>query len=107
MVSAYLGWWSLSTALFAWLLLSIILLVVAVGLFLNKRWAQYLWYFMALVVSLTWVVSVVSLALSGWPHENALTTIVSLVPGLFLVTVCAVGSAIVTKHYRSAENARK
>ena len=105
-VAAYLGWWSLATASFVWLLTSVVLLVVAVGLFLSKRWAQYLWYVMALVASLTWLITIVSLALSGWPQEDALTTIISLVPGLFLVTVCAVGSAIVAKHYRSAKNAR-
>mgnify|MGYP007022264209 CR=1 FL=1 len=104
--SVYLGWWALSTASFLWLLPSVVLLIAAVGLFLSKRWAQYLWHVIALVVSLTWVVSVVRLALSGWPNESALTTIISLVPGLFLVTVCAGGSAVVAKHYRGAKNAR-
>ena len=104
--SAYFGWWAVSAASFLWLPSSVVLFVAAVGLFLSKRWAQYLWHVIALVVSLTWVVSVVRFALSGWPNESALTTIISLVPGLFLVTVCAGGSAVVAKHYRGAKNAR-
>lgn len=104
--SAYYGWWAVSTISFLWLLPSVVLFVAAVGLLRSKRWAQYLWHVMAFVVGLTWVVSVLRLALSGWPNESGLTTIISLVPGLFLITVCAGGSAVVAKHYRGSKNAR-
>ena len=104
-VSAYLGWWAVSTASFLWLLPSAVTLVAAVGFFLSKRWAQYLWHVMAAVVSLWWVVSVVRVALSGWPYDSALLSVISLAPGLFLVTVCAGGSAVVAKHFRGNKNA--
>ena len=99
-VSAYLSWWAVSAASFLWLLPSAALFVAAIGLFLRKHWAQYLWHVMALVVSLSWVVSVVHIALSGWPHESALASVISLVPGLLLLIVCVGGSVVVAKHYR-------
>ena len=104
-VSAYLGWWAVSAASFLWLLPAVVSLIAAVGLFLSKRWSQYLWHVMALAVSLSWVVSVVRVALSGWPYDSALSSVVSLVPGLLLVAVCAGGSAVVAKHFRGNKNA--
>lgn len=104
-VSAYLSWWAVSAASFLWLLPSVVTLVAAVGLFLSKRWAQYLWHVMAAVVSLWWVVSVVRVALSGWPHDSAILSAISLAPGLFLVTVCIGGSAVVAKHFGGSKNA--
>ena len=104
-VSVYLGWWAVSAASFLWLIPSAILLVAAVGLFLSKRWAQYLWHVMAFVVTVSWVVSVVRIAMSGWHYVSALDSIISLVPGMFLVTVCAGGSVVVAKHFRGSRNA--
>jgi hypothetical protein len=104
-VSAYLGWWSVSAATLFWLLPASVSLIAAVGLFLSKHWSQYLWHVVALAVSLSWVVSIVRIALSGWPYDSALSTIVSLIPGLLLVAVCAGGSAVVAKHFRDDKTA--
>jgi len=103
--SAYVGWWAVSSASFLWLLPAVLLLVVAFGLFLRKRWSQYLWYLIALAVSVSWVVSVVRVARSGWPYDNALSSVISLVPGLLLIAVCAGGSAVVANHFRASKNA--
>ncbi len=103
--SAYVGWWAVSSSSLVWLLPSVLLLVAAGGLFLRKRWSPYLWYITALVISVSWVVSVVRVALSGWPYDNALSSVISLVPGLLLVGVCAGGSAVVAKHFRASKNA--
>ena len=105
LISAYVGWWAISAASFLWLLPAVVTLIAAVGLFLSKRWSQYLWHALSLVVSMSWVISVVRVALSGWPYDSALPTVISLVPGLLLVAVCAGGSAIVAKHFRSNQNA--
>ena len=99
-IASYLGWWSISTPAFLWLFPAAISLIAAVGLFWSKRWSQYLWHVIAIIVSLSWVVSIIRLALSGWPYNNTISTVTSLVPGLFLVAVCAGGSAVVTKHFR-------
>lgn len=103
-VSVYLSWWAVSTASFLWLLPFLVLLVAAMGLFLSKRWAQYLWHFLVLSISLWWVGSIAQIALLGWPYDNVLSTAISLAPGLLLVTVCAGGSAVVAKHFRDTNN---
>ena len=104
-VSAYVGWWAVSSASFLWLLPAVVTLIAGVGLSLRKRWSQYLWHALALVASLSWVASVVRVALSGWPYESALATVISLIPGLLLVTVCAGGSLVVAQHFRGSKNA--
>ena|SRR5882672_3844965 len=104
-VSAYLGWWAVSSAVLLWLLPSVVALVAAVGLLLHKSWAPYLWYAIALTASLLWLVSVVREAFSGWPHERLLDSAISLLPGLFLVTVCAFGSLAVFRSFRGGTSA--
>ena len=99
MISAYLGWWSVSTSAFLWLLPATILPIAAIGLFLNKHWSQYLWHVIAIVVSLSWIVSIVRLTFSGWPYENTISSVISLIPGLFLVVICAGGSSVVSKYF--------
>ena len=104
-VSAYVGWWAVSAASFLWLFPAVVTLIAGVGLFLRKRWSQYLWHALALVISVSWVVSIVRVALSGWPYDSALATVISLVPGLLIVAVCAGGSLVVAKHFRGSNNA--
>lgn len=103
-VAAYIGWWAISAASFLWLPLVIICLVTAAGLFQSKSWSQYLWHVIALLVILSWAFSVVRIASTGWPYNTVLESVVSLVPGLLLVAVCACGSAIVAKHFQGSKN---
>ena len=104
-VSAYLGWWTVSSAAWLWLFPSVVAFVGAIGLFLRKRWAQYFWYGIALVACVWWVVSVLQVAISGWPQQSIASSIISLLPGLLLLTVCIGGSFAIAKHYRREPNA--
>lgn len=99
--SAYLGWWVVSTASFLWLIPALLSFVTAVGLLLKKRWSLYLWHSIALVVSLSWLVSVIRIALAGWPYVGALPSLISLLPGLLLLTLCAASSAAVAKYFNA------
>jgi hypothetical protein len=103
-VSAYLGWWAISAASFLWLLPAVVSLIAAFGLFLSKHWSQYIWHTMAMAVSLWWAVSVVRIALSGWPYDGVLSSAISLIPGILLVAVCGGGSVMVAKHFRGNKN---
>lgn len=98
--SIYLGWWVVSTASFLWLIPALLSFVTAVGLLLKKRWSLYLWHSMALGVSLSWLASAIRIALAGWPYDGALPSLISLLPGLLLLTLCAAGSAAVAKYFR-------
>jgi hypothetical protein len=103
--SAYLAWWALANSSPLWLLGSAAAFVCSFGLFRKARWAQYLWHAMAGACSAAWVLSVVRVALSGWPHDSWLRSVVSLVPGIVLLVVLAGGSVAVAKHYRPTQNA--
>ena len=79
--------------------------VCAAGLFLGKRWGALLWYAIALTVSCAWLVSVVRVALDGWPYPGVLESLISLVPGLLLLLVCVGGSVAVARDFRRARHA--
>ena len=99
-VAAYVGWWSIISGALVWLLGSAVALLGAIGLFLRKRWGQYLWYAIALAASVLWIASVIRVAVSGWPYDDLTDSVVSLIPGVLLVTVCVLGSIAVSRHFR-------
>jgi len=104
-VAGYVAWWSISSAEFLWLVAAGLALVAAVGLFMRKRWGQYLWYLIALTTAVLWVVTVVRVAISGWPYDDFASSVISLIPGLLLLTVCIFGSIAVTRQFRGGTNA--
>lgn len=104
-MSAYVAWWALSSAVFVWLALAAVFLVAAAGLFRRKRWSQYLWHSIAITATVSWLVSVVRAAQSGMFNGNALDITISFAPGLLLVSLCAGGSAVVINHFRGNKNA--
>ncbi|MES2932976.1 MAG: hypothetical protein V4805_05755 [Pseudomonadota bacterium] len=104
-VSGYLGWWAVSNASFLWLLLPFILLVVAGGLFLNWHWVKFLWNVLALSISLWWLISTIRITISGWPYEDVLSSVISLVPGVLLILILAGSSLVIANHFRSKKDA--
>ena len=75
-------------------------LIAAGGLLLLKVWAKYLTYFIAAGLSLSWTYAVGRMIFYGWPYDNWLATLTSLVPGACLLAICAGGSYVVNKQYR-------
>lgn len=102
--SAYLSWWAASQAMWLWTIPAVVALSNAVGLLWRKRWAKLLWYATAVAACGWWVFEVVQVALSGWPYSTMLDSVISLVPGLLLLTVCIGGSVVVTKDFHSKTN---
>jgi hypothetical protein len=100
-VSGYLAWWAVSYLELLWLLPAVVSFVAGIGLFLRKAWSQFLWYAIALAVSVFWIVSVVRIALSDWPDPDILGSIISLIPGALLLALCAGGSVAVYRYFRS------
>ena len=103
--ACYMAWWAVSYAVPVWWFAAALAGACGIGLLFNKRWSQPLWHVLALLVSVAWLISVAKVALAGWPHDSALRSVVSLVPGLLLLFVCAGGSIIVVKHFRGKANA--
>jgi hypothetical protein len=80
-----------------------IALLTAGGLVALKIWAKYLAYLFAAGLALSWVYGVWQVAAHGWPYSDALHTAVSLIPGAFLLLLCAGGSYVVHRQYRGRE----
>ncbi len=75
-------------------------LVIAGGLLCLTVWAKYLAYFFAVGLALSWAYAVWQVISRGWPYDDWLTTVVSLIPGAFLLIICAGGSWVIHKQYR-------
>ncbi len=104
-VAGYVGWWSITYGQSLWLVVVFVALIAAVGLALRRRWSQYLWYLIALGASVLWIVTLVRVVITGWPYHDVVSSVISLVPGLLLLTVCIFGSIAVRRHFREGANA--
>ena len=104
-VAGYVGWWSITYAQLLWLPVAAVALIGSVGLFLHRRWAQYLWYVIALTASVLLLVTAVRIAISDWPYDDLVSFVISLAPGLLLLVVCISGSIAVTRHFRGPTDA--
>jgi hypothetical protein len=103
--AGYIGWWSITADQLLWLIAATVALVGAMGLALGKRWSVYVWYVIALSASALWVVTVVRVAIAGWPYPDAISSVISLAPGVLLLMVWIFGSIAVRKHFRHRDNA--
>ena len=75
-------------------------LVTAGGLLLLKAWARPVAYLFAAWLVLGWFYAVGQVISRGWPYVDWLRTVLSLVPGVLFLIVCAGGSWVVHKEYR-------
>ena len=97
-VWATLHGWHWTTAAFG-----IAALLTAGGLLFLKVWAKYLAYVFAAGLALSWLYAVWQVAARGWPYSDVYRTVLSLIPGLLLLLLCAGGSYVVHRQYRRRE----
>lgn len=96
---AWALWVSLPGAHWITATLGGIALLAAAGLLRLQDWAKFFAYLFAAAVILGWIYAVWRVAQRGWPYSDWLTTILSLVPGVLLITLCAGGAWIVHRQY--------
>ena|SRR5215471_4032132 len=77
--------WIMTSELSGWLPQSALCLVVSTGLFLRQVWSQHLIFGVAVSTSVQWPVTVAAIAWTGWPYDDPVMSVISLVPGLLLV----------------------
>jgi len=77
--------WVTTSELSSWLRLSALCLVVSTGLLLRQVWSQHLIFGIAVSQSVQWPVTVAAIAWTGWPYDDPVMSVISLVPGLLLV----------------------
>ena len=71
-----------------------------IGLIKSKIWSQYIVYFFALAVVATVGYGIFDVTKRGWPYNDLQRTIISLMPGLFLIILAAGSCLIVFKHFK-------
>lgn len=98
--AAYLGDAFLQVQAFVTGLLMAWALICGLGLLVHRRWAAYLWYGLALFVSLSWLWAVVGVMRAGWPYSDRLTSAISLLPGACILMICGFGSLVIAKAFR-------
>ncbi len=99
-IAIYYSWLASSLAQYHWIVWAITAFIAASGLFFQRRWAQYVVYTLALVQVASLLVVTFRVAMTGWPYPDALSTLISLVPGMlwliFWIAICL----SVYRHYR-------
>jgi len=98
--AAYLGDSFVQVQTFATGLWTVWALICGLGLLLQRKWAAYLWYALALFASVSWIWAVVGVIRSGWPYSDALRSAISLLPGICILVICGLGSLAVAKQFR-------
>lgn len=73
----------------------------AVGLIFSKSWSQYLVYLVSLSTAGGWAFVVIQMAMNDWHYSGVQQTIISLIPGLLLVSVCLLFSVFVYKYFKN------
>ena len=76
----------------------------AAGLLRLQGWARPLAYLFAAALALGWIYAVWQVARRGWPYPDVLGTVLSLIPGVLLLSLCAGGAWIVHRQYRRRGN---
>jgi hypothetical protein len=74
-------------------------LVTAGGLLVLQTWARPLAYLFAAGLLVSWFYAVGQVVSRGWPYSDWLRTVLSLVPGVLFLIVCAGGAWVVHKQY--------
>jgi hypothetical protein len=100
-IVCYLTWWSVFYNQFQWLPVSFVFFINAIGLFLHKKWAAYIWFVFAVGATLYWVIRILLLVIHGWPVGGVKLTLISLFPGICFITICMVGSFLVLRDYKT------
>jgi hypothetical protein len=96
-VATYLCRWVSIHASPIWFLLALLPLICGIGLMFDRAWARYLWYAIASVASIGAIVVSVSMMLHGWRIESTAGTVIALIPGMLLLSVC-IGGTLAVRH---------
>jgi hypothetical protein len=102
LTAGYLCWWATQYADPVWYVGAVVLTFSGTGLLLKRVWAKYLWYAIGSGVSAIWLVTILRLALNGWPVAGKAETVISLIPGALLLLVCVGGILAVRRDFRQA-----
>jgi len=92
--------WALVVGAPAQATLATVGLIGAIALWSANPASRYVVYSAAAVIVGSWLYTVIHTAISGWPYQDTVSTVVSLVPGTLLLLLCF-GCCAYVSHYFS------
>src|SRR6266404_7927116 len=92
--------WAFVAGAYAQALFSLIAFVGAIALTSWHPMSRFIVYAASAAISLAWLFALLQVAVAGWPSETLLHSVISLIPGLLLLTVCFGCSIYVARHFR-------
>ena len=100
LVAAYFAATSAAATAYVPALVSVVGLIGAASLLASHPRSRFLVYAASAIVSASWLIVIIQLAISGWPVAGFGQSVVSLIPGIFLLAICA-GCALLAARYSS------
>ena len=104
-LSAYGGSLAFAANAYGQGVFSLVALVGAMALYSSHPKSRYFVYTASAAISIAWILSVLYVALTGWPSYDLLQSIISLIPGLLLLTACVGCSIHAARHFRHSSGA--
>ena len=98
--SSYSLWVAQVYSRWGYAVFGVIGLVTAVGLWLKKPWSQYLAYVLGALFIGTWMFIVWQINVQGWPYEDTMQSVISLVPGVLMIIVVLGSCFVVWRVFR-------
>jgi len=80
-------------------MLSLVILVIAIGLNLRKIWAKYLWNLASFSITILWLFYVLRTAFYRWPYATFTESFIALIPGFSLIIFFVCGSVAIHKEF--------
>jgi len=90
----------LKTGSFVLLIPMLLSFASALGLILNKGWSKYLVLYLSLLISIYWIYAFIAVFSKGFASGGPLYILLSLIPGVLLLSLCGGCSIIVVRYFK-------
>ena len=77
--------------------------LASAGLWLRKPWSRFVVYTVCSLTIFGLLFYVVAMTLNGWPYPSLAKTVVALIPGALLVTICVWFMAVTFRFFHAAK----
>lgn len=94
---------TVSYPLISWLhvILCAVCAIGSVALWLKRPWSKYIVYTVATLFIVLWGLMIFRVYERGWPYETAIQSVISLAPGILMVSVALSSMVIVHRAFKN------
>jgi len=95
----YSMWAALQSQQYLYLIYPVLCFIGSIGLLLAKPWSRFFVYLISFLVVAGWIYIIAMIAINGWPYETIGQSIISLIPGIFFISVFIYSSISVGMYF--------